>query len=125
MWGISLSRIARVLVERERQVNVLPAGEYHAGVLGILAGGVLGDAPPSGMEGHCWRCVSAVLDGQAYSECALGPCWRVGARLVLCGHEAVLLEYFSDTSTFTGLVSDARCSFPTYVGPTRTPSSVS
>ena len=49
------------------------------GVLGILAvATVLGDAPRSGIDGHCWRCVAAVLDGQAYSECALERCWQAG-----------------------------------------------
>ncbi len=31
-----------------------------------------------------------------------------------CWRRVSTVEYFSDTSTFTGLVSDARCSFPTY-----------
>ena len=66
------------------------------GVLGILAvATVLGEASPSGMEGplpEVCRVQPCLTDKRTPSAHSGGAGWRAEARLVLCGHEAVLLE---------------------------------
>jgi hypothetical protein len=79
--GEHYDRIARVLVERERQVNVLPEGGIPCpqGYSGYSPWQQCSVKPREAeSRGHCRRCVAAVLDGQAYSECALGRCWLAG-----------------------------------------------